>query len=57
MKKCLHVAKQKGTKKIILYTNHTLTSAIELYKKFNFKEIPIEDNKYIESDIKMELKL
>jgi ribosomal protein S18 acetylase RimI-like enzyme len=55
MEKCLHVAKQNNSQKIILYTNHTLTSAIELYKKFNFKEIPLVNNKYIESDLKMEL--
>lgn len=57
MEKCLHVAKQKNAKKVILFTNHILTSAIELYKKFDFKEIPIVNNKYIESDLKMELKL
>ena len=56
MEKCLYVAKQNNAKKIILYTNHILTSAIGLYEKFNFKETPIVNNKYIESDLKMELK-
>jgi len=54
MEKCLCVGKQKGSKKIILYTNQKLISAIELYKKFNFKEIPLVNNKYVESDLKME---
>lgn len=57
MEKCLYVAKKNNSKKIILYTNHKLSSAIGLYKKFGFKEIPLVNNKYIESDIKMELTL
>jgi ribosomal protein S18 acetylase RimI-like enzyme len=57
MEKCLYVAKENNANKIILYTNHILTSAIFLYKKFEFSEIPLINNKYIESDLKMELKL
>ncbi|MGK0469420.1 MAG: DNA-binding response OmpR family regulator [Clostridium sp.] len=56
MEKCLNVANQNSTKKIILYTNHILISAIALYKKYDFKEITLVNNKYIESDLKMELK-
>jgi len=55
MDKSISVAKEQGAKKIILYTNHVLISALELYKKFNFKEIPLLYNKYMESDLKMEL--
>lgn len=55
MEKCLEVSKSEKVNKIILYTSHKLGAAINLYKKFGFKEIPIIDNKYIESDIKMEL--
>ncbi|SNS97858.1 Ribosomal protein S18 acetylase RimI [Anaerovirgula multivorans] len=57
MEHCLYVSRQKNTRKIILYTNHKLNSAIALYKKFNFIEVPIINNKYIESDLKMELYL
>lgn len=57
MEKCLYIAKQKNATRIILYTNHVLTSAIALYKKFEFKETPLVNNKYIESDLKMELEL
>ena len=55
--KCLYAAGQKSAKRIILYTNHILASAIVLYEKYDFKEIPLLNNKYIESDLKMELKL
>lgn len=57
MEKCLYVAKQENVKRIILYTNHILISAIALYKKFDFMETPLVNNKYIESDLKMELNL
>ncbi|HWP96474.1 MAG TPA: helix-turn-helix domain-containing GNAT family N-acetyltransferase [Syntrophomonadaceae bacterium] len=43
--------------KIILYTNHVLKPAIHLYEHFGFKEITLENNKYLEADIKMELNL
>lgn len=43
--------------KVILYTNHKLVPAICLYKKFGFCEVDIGCNKYIESDMKMELKI
>ena len=54
MEYCLDIAKKKNTKKIILYTNHKLISAIALYKKFDFIEVPLTNNKYIEVDLKME---
>ncbi|MCJ7691612.1 MAG: GNAT family N-acetyltransferase [Clostridiaceae bacterium] len=57
IEKCLYIAKQKNANRIILYSNHILTSAIVLYKEFEFKETPIVNNKYIESDLKMELEL
>lgn len=57
MEYCLNVAKHAGAKKVILFTNHILLAAIRLYRKFNFKQIPLENNKYLESDLKMELLL
>ena len=57
MERCLLFAKEKSAKKIILYTNHKLTPAIGLYNKYGFKEVALENNKYLESDIKMVLQL
>ena len=54
---CIAVARREGAAKIILYTNSILIPAIKLYEKFNFKEVPLVENKYIESDMKMELML
>lgn len=57
MQRCIAFAKEKGVDKVILYTNHKLVPAICLYKKFGFCEVDIGCNKYIESDMKMELKI
>ncbi len=54
---CLELAKEKNASKIILYSNKKLKVAIELYKKFGFKEIPIKNCKYVEADFKMELEI
>lgn len=57
MEKCLNVAMRNNATKIVLYTNNILNSAIALYRKFGFKEIPLSSNKYMGSDLKMELEL
>lgn len=57
MEKCIQFAKENDAKSTILYTNHKLISAIGLYKKYGFKEVDLKHNKYLESDIKMELVL
>jgi ribosomal protein S18 acetylase RimI-like enzyme len=55
MEKCMQYAKENGAKKVMLYTNQKLTPAIGLYKKYGFREVPLDNSKYLESDIKMEL--
>ena len=51
---CIEIAKQKGIKKLLLYSNRRLLPAIYLYKKFDFVEVPLEDGVYERADIKME---
>lgn len=51
---CLAIAEAKGMEKLILYSNRKLLSAIHLYEKFGFVEIPLEDVVYERADIKME---
>ncbi|MGO4819627.1 GNAT family N-acetyltransferase [Flavobacterium sp. W22_SRS_FP1] len=51
---CIEIAEQQGIKKIILYSNRCLKSAIHLYEKFGFVEIALEDGVYERADIKME---
>jgi GNAT superfamily N-acetyltransferase len=49
-------AKKLGAHKIILYSNRKLETAIALYRKIGFIEVPV-DAIYKRSDIKMELSL
>ena len=51
---CLAIAEAKGMEKLILYSNRKLLSAIHLYEKFGFVEVPLEDGVYERADIKME---
>ncbi len=54
----LEYAKRQGWKKLIIYSNRKLENAIHIYRKYGFKEIPIEgNNPYSRGDIKMELLL
>ncbi len=55
---CIDFSKEQNWKKILLYSNRILENAIYIYKKYGFKEIPIEENPlYKRSNIKMELDL
>lgn len=51
---CLAIAEEKKWSKLILYSNRRLLSAIHLYEKFGFIEIPLESGIYERADIKME---
>ncbi len=51
-------AKTKKWHKVTLYSSTKLDAALHIYKKYGFKEIPLEENlPYARSDIKMELNL
>lgn len=52
----IQTAKERGAKKIILYSNTKLEKAISLYRKLGFAEVAL-DGPYKRSDIKMELNL
>ena len=53
---CLDFSQNQGWTKLILYSNTSLDNSIHVYKKFGFKEVPIEaNNPYDRGNIKMEL--
>jgi ribosomal protein S18 acetylase RimI-like enzyme len=54
---CLEEGKKLGAKKIILYSNTKLEPAIHLYKKFGFKEVPLDSSEYERANIKMEINI
>jgi mannose-6-phosphate isomerase-like protein (cupin superfamily) len=51
---CINVAEQKKIKKLILYSNTVLQPAIHLYRKFGFREAPLDPGHYERANIKME---
>ncbi|MGB7787010.1 MAG: GNAT family N-acetyltransferase [Salinimicrobium sp.] len=54
----LDFARKQDWEKLIIYSNTKLENAIYIYKKFGFREIPLEkDLPYDRADIKMELPL
>lgn len=53
----LNIAKQKQIKKLILYSNTNLKSALHLYRKYGFIEIELESGLYERANIKMEKEL
>lgn len=58
MDKCIQFSREQGWKKIMLYSNRSLTPAINLYRKVGFEEVPVEkDVIYDRADIKMILAL
>ncbi len=57
LKHCLDEAKQMNATRIILFSNHQLQTALELYKKFGFKNIAVDDSPFETADVKMELLL
>lgn len=58
MQFAIDFAHKNNWKKISLYSNTKLNSAIYIYRKYGFKEVPLEKNlPYARSNIKMELVL
>ena len=51
-------AKNKNWDTLELYSSTKLDTALHIYKKYGFINVPLEDNlEYLRSDIKMELTL
>ncbi|GAA4282002.1 GNAT family N-acetyltransferase [Gaetbulibacter aestuarii] len=58
MQHCIDFAKNNNMTKLIIYSNTILENAIHIYKKYGFKEIPVEpDVAYERCNIKLELPL
>ncbi|GAA4777295.1 MULTISPECIES: GNAT family N-acetyltransferase [Flavobacterium] len=57
MEACIDFAKQNNAKKIFLVSNRILKPALNLYSKYNFVEVPMDETDYDRADIQMELTL
>jgi len=52
---CVTKAKEIGAKKLSLYSNHQLQTAISLYEKYGFYHIELVNSPLVTADIRMEL--
>jgi len=57
LEKCLDKARELKAKKIFLYSNSQLTTAIALYKKYGFAHVDASNSPLVTADVKMELYL
>ena len=55
METCLQKVKELGGKKLILFSNHQLKTALKLYEKYGFKNVEVTDSPFETADVKMEL--
>lgn len=55
MDACLAFAKERKATKIMLMSSTKLDTALNLYRKYNFKEVPLDETDYDRADIQMEL--
>jgi len=51
----LQKVKELGGKKLILFSNHQLQTALKLYEKYGFKNVEVTDSPFETADVKMEL--
>lgn len=57
LKACVDYAKEHGAVKLMIVSNTVLSSAMHLYAKFDFKEVPIDNMEYERVNIQLELNL
>ena len=55
METCLQKVKELGGKKLFLFSNHQLQTALKLYTKYGFKNVEVTDSPFETADVKMEL--
>ncbi|MGQ0740659.1 MAG: GNAT family N-acetyltransferase [Bacteroidota bacterium] len=54
---CLEEAGRLKARKIFLFSNSQLTTALNMYKKYGFRNVAVTNSPMITADIKMELTL
>lgn len=52
--KCMEYAIAKNAKRLFILSSSTLKPALHIYQKYGFKEIKLDDYKYIRGDIAFE---
>jgi len=54
---CLAKAKEIGAKKLLLFSNHQLMTALKLYEKYGFHHVAVKDSPFQTADVKMEMEM
>ena len=54
---CIEKAKHAGAKKLELFSNHQLTTALGLYEKYGFHHVSVTNSPFETADVKMEMNL
>jgi putative acetyltransferase len=54
---CLAKAKEIGAKKLLLFSNSQLMTALKLYEKYGFRHVAVEDSPFQTADVKMEMEV
>ena len=57
LERCLEEAQKLKAKKIFLFSNSQLLTALKLYKKYGFRHVEVTDSPLLTADVKMELSL
>ena len=57
LERCLEEARGLKAKKIFLFSNSQLTTALKMYEKYGFRNVAVTDSPMLTADIKMELTL
>jgi N-acetylglutamate synthase-like GNAT family acetyltransferase len=57
IEQCLSKARALGARKVILFSNNQLTTALSLYERYGFKHIDVSDSPFTTANVKMELVL
>jgi putative acetyltransferase len=55
IERCLYKAREIGAKKVTLFSNHQLETAIGLYEKYGFKHTALVNSPMETADVRMEL--
>lgn len=57
LEKCLETARSWNVKKISLYSNSQLQRAINMYERYGFRHVKLENSPLVTADVRMELVL
>ncbi|GAB2814759.1 GNAT family N-acetyltransferase [Ferruginibacter profundus] len=55
IEKCIAKARQAGAKKLELFSNSQLTTALGLYEKYGFHHVTVTNSPFETADVKMEM--